>query len=249
MSHRHSPVRQCIHVKPAIAETSYDDIEEYTLLERKYIEHLGLIVEEMYKEYTALKYSLSVKMTERTLFLISGKVGVGKDTVGSIIQEKYPVYRHANADPLKNITSKLVTYFQPESCPSLDVATINSKKDCEDEFIIGTSNMRDVLYHISRIIKDDFDDDVWIELFFKRWRQNGSLHALITDIRLAELMYSRRLCPPDIKIIHLHIEGESRREYKDIGFSMNDVFTDDKTIVVKNDGTLDELKNKILAII
>jgi hypothetical protein len=195
---------------------------------------------------------MSLEPATRQLFLISGIVGVGKDTAANIITNiigPEAIYCRSNSSPLKRIMAKLYTYFHPPTCPTLDVASIEILKDQKDHYIIDKDNTRDSLFTISDILKAEFGEEIWIELFYKKWLKTQYVYGVIPDIRRDELAYARKFCPTNVFITHIHLEGESRRDYKNIGHGMNEAKTDDQTIFIVNDGSIEDLYRKIRGII
>lgn len=188
----------------------------------------------------------------RELVILSGKAGVGKDTSADIIEamlEPRDVYKSANADPLKRMTVKFLQYFYPNKYANMTLDDLERLKDEEHEYVLRDKNMRDVLYDVSIIEKSEFDDEVWVELFYKNWKKSSKKYGIIPDIRLKEVLFVQELAPEDVRVTHIHVEGISRRKYANIAHGMNKVVLSPITQVVVNDSGKDELRGKLQTII
>ena len=180
------------------------------------------------------------------LYLLSGEVGVGKDTCADIIVNFYKkIYRQAMADPLKNITLDFIRLFTKID---IDLVTLNQLKDEKDHHIVGDKNIRDLLYDVSNILKQELGDDVWLSMFMKKWLFDYD-YAIASDIRFNELILIEDYLKTNnllnkVKIIHIIVVGPSRNRKYNPSFLKN-IPKKDNSYIVENDSNIDDLRLKL----
>ena len=176
----------------------------------------------------------------KILFLISGKVGVGKDTVANYMAELFAdrevsVFRQPMAGPLKGVLVDLVKLFTgaPMTMDELDVL-----KD-DEHARIGDSdyNVRGLLFHVSNIVKRRLPH-IWVRVFIEAWAASGAQVGIVPDIRFDELEGFGALLPANglagLAVYHVEVQGPARdRAYWDVDI-VNTVPATSSTLVFTN---------------
>jgi hypothetical protein len=186
------------------------------------------------------------------LYLLSGCVGVGKDTCADIIvmYHRYKnshIYKQAMADPLKTITLDLIHLFTNNTC---DLTSLNKLKDEKDTYIIKDKNMRDLLYDVSISLKKEIGTDIWVNLFMKRWLTTDFQFAIVPDVRYNELELFKQYLQKDslidtVKLIHIVIKGPSRNRNYQIIDTLKDIPCDENSYSITNDSDYFDLEKSL----
>lgn len=197
---------------------------------------------------------------EKILFLISGKVGVGKDTVANFISEMFAdrevsVFRQPIADPLKGVVVELVNLFTGGGCHApMTMDELNILKDDEYARIGGSDyNMRGLLFHVSNIVKRRVPH-VWVHVFIEAWAASGAQVGIVPDIRFDELEGFGALLPTNglsgLAVYHVEVQGPARdRAYWDVDI-VNTMPATSSTLVFTNEyATLAECRAGVRAFV
>lgn len=165
---------------------------------------------------------------------ISGKMGSGKDTAGQIIYD----YLHPNceithfADPLKQFC---IDYL---GLKYEDLYTEQGKKEFNH---FWNMTNREILQKVGTdALRNGFDKDIWVKITELKIKTKIKTNIVIPDVRFdneAEMILKN-------KGIVLNIERPETKQDTHIseqGISHNLI-----SINILNDGTLEELKNKVI---
>lgn len=186
---------------------------------------------------------------------IHGKLRSGKDTVARLLSEKFielgfKTRKRAFADSLREVVEKIICVERKfvddsYSTQSLDF-TEEQKNTYIPEFDLTIGQM---LQHLgTETMRDHFNINVWVNSL---WLNIKDIYeneiVIVTDVRfINEVKFLR-----DTGCILINVEGkpttqtdESTRDKNHSSETSLDSFNE-YDFVIKNDGTLDELKNKI----
>lgn len=157
----------------------------------------------------------------KMLILVSGKAGSGKDTVGDYLVSKYGFRKYAFADRLK------------------EIALLLGWNGVKDE------RGRRLLQELGTVGRN-YDPEIWIHFVFDKISKERSERVVITDCRYVnEFVETADFARENgYEFLSLHVVrpgaglagplGEHESERENI-----------PAVVVKNDGTLEELYGKI----
>ena len=187
---------------------------------------------------------------------ISGKANSGKDTISKMFCELiHPFHKYtknhckiiAFADPIKNIIKTMY--------PQIDPLHLFGSSEYRGEIIPG-SFVDGVPLTIRRLLQDfgegckKYNPKIWIDVFdnkLKKCEKDKINIVIASDLRfIDELNYLRengfvliRLLKPDDVPQMSHISETQQNQIKDEEFNF----------IINNDGTLNDLNNKVLEIV
>ena len=180
------------------------------------------------------------------LFGILGRKGAGKDTVADYMIQKYNFQKTAFAQPLKDACRVLFNFNEEQLFGNLK-ETIDPNWGTSPRTVLqwlGT----DVIRNNVREIIPEIGDNFWVNLMSIKYKQmvscNDCCNVVVSDVRFKnEVEEIHKLGGMVIKIIRPTINNIDMHESeKNI-----DILCGDYEII--NDGTLEELYNKINNII
>ena len=173
---------------------------------------------------------------------ISGKLGSGKDTFASILVEElnYNVEIKKFADNLKQIVSIL------SGRPLEDMYSVEGKNIFIEEFNMSVGSMQQKIG--TEALRDNFDINVWVKSLFTTYSDDKTW--IITDARFEnEADYIKKMGG-----ILIRIEGDpakvrenSTRDLTHASETSLDNYAFD--LYIHNDGTLDDLRDKVKFVI
>jgi len=195
-----------------------------------------------------LKLEQSSNDSNRNLILISGKVGVGKDTFADCVEKYFEsqqmgVYRQSMAGILKSVCVDLINIFV-ESGDTMTLEKLEGLKDSSEEYV-KTKNMREILYSVSLILKQRIPN-LWVKIFMENW-EKGKV-GVVPDVRFDELEAFIRLTESeDVVIHHIIVEGEVRnRDYSEVGNGVQTVKRVESSKIYKNSHeTIEEMESGV----
>jgi len=107
------------------------------------------------------------------IIILCGKKRVGKDTVGNYLNKNYNYRRVAFAEPIKNITEKLIKLFIPKE----DMSKYKSKK-----------SKRHFYQQIGDILREE-DEDIFVKLAVAKRVNNISIFNIFDNIVITDSRY------------------------------------------------------------
>ena len=205
-------------------------------------------------------------MSKINVFLLSGKIGSGKSTVASIMETElkkrnYNVIQDSFAAPLKNMCKAAFSPLTEQ------INSVVRGMDHLKEFITEDINWfdpkniitRSILQAVGTEIVRKINENYWVDSLVDRIRKNHFFNNtknnvfVIHDLRFNNELFldeklQRVLMFEEIKVFKVRIEdNKSRATIEDNHVSENELndftFWDE---VINNDGTIENLKDKIL---
>lgn len=170
---------------------------------------------------------------------LTGIAGSGKDTVAMFIQQNYDIK-----------TLRTLAFAEPV------------KKACKDLFLLSDDQLhsqehketldprwgkspRELFQWLGTDVLRKFDDDFFIKHVDHQIKNNTDTHkhTVVTDLRFVnEAKYIKSQGGIVVKIVRPNAETTKHKHISENGF--DEAFID---ITIMNDGTLDQLKDKVLA--
>lgn len=168
---------------------------------------------------------------------ICGKAGAGKDTIGDYLIDEYNFKKIALADPIKRIVQDVFV---------LDDHTVYDRVAREQPLPQWDGwSVRKLLQFIgTELFRQNIDDAIWVKSLWYRIHNDEYNNYVVTDIRFPnELDFFKRKMKDDFISIKVSRKGQDGS----VGISGHesekyDLQTD---IVIENNGTFEELHNKI----
>lgn len=173
---------------------------------------------------------------DSTIICMSGKAGSGKDTVAKILVEKYGFLRMALADPLRDIV-QLVFCLDHDSVWDRDLRELPLK-------FLPQWTVRKLLQYIgTEMFRTNILADIWIRNFLQRAEPFSNY--IITDVRFpneldgAKEKFGGKIL--SVEVVRKGCEG------KNIGLPNHESerYKIPADIIIENDGTLEELNDKV----
>ena len=177
---------------------------------------------------------------DSTIICMSGKAGSGKDTVAKILVEKHSFLRMALADPLRDIV-QLVFCLDHDSVWDRDLRELPLK-------FLPQWTVRKLLQYVgTEMFRTNILADIWIRNFLQR--AEPFCNYVITDVRFpneldgAKEKFGGKIL--SIEVVRKGCEG------KDIGIPNHESerYRIPADIIIENDGTLEELNEKVEKIV
>lgn len=180
----------------------------------------------------------------RQIILLSGNVGVGKDTAAEIISDLVANIMKENvADALKRITVRMWndTFDEEWTVEMLDKYKNQGKE-------VHGKSVRWWLDKISRNLKKEFGEDLFIKRIFDTWLNSEKEILLIPDIRYKELdFFINQTKNYYFDLKHFVIVGPSRDRDNDVDTNLANVFQTHQNFSreISNDGGIEDFRKKI----
>lgn len=201
-----------------------------------------------------------------TIIALSGKMASGKDTFADVLIGRYSFNKISIADPLRNLCAR-VFYIDPAMFLDRDKKDAQMKRiyvDFHDidaiRYIVETEwgytiseevrnameefhgkeldTPRDVLRFVGNMLRDNLDQDIWINLALHKIKETGG-KIVITDARFENEREVFRQLGAILVLIKRNDNGESSEHEFNLG---ND---DEYDVVFTNDGTLHAYQSEI----
>lgn len=201
-----------------------------------------------------------------TVIALSGKAGVGKDTLADVLVKRYEFTKIAFADPLRNICAR-VFYLDPAMFIDRDKKDADMRRIyvdfhdldairhiVENEWGIEVTHdareameelhgkelntPRDVLRCIGNMLRETVDPDIWINLALKKIKETKG-KVVITDARFENERDALNRIGAILVLIKRNDNGQTAEHEFDLG-------TDDEyDVVFTNNGTLHSYTSEI----
>jgi len=172
---------------------------------------------------------------------ICGKAGSGKDTIGDHLINKYGFKKIALADPIKRLVKDVFV---------LDDHTVYDREAREQPLEQWNDwSVRKLLQFIgTELFRENIDDAVWVKSLWFRIQDDKESNYVVTDCRFPnELKFFEDNGGADFTSIKVVREGcEGAVGLKGHASEAYDLKTQ---ILIDNDGTMEELYNKVDMII
>jgi hypothetical protein len=165
-----------------------------------------------------------------------GKAGAGKDTVGDYLCDNYGFKRVAFADPLKKGVKAIFDLTDKQAYDRVE-------REKPLEYFPDWSPRKLFQYFGTELLRDNFDDDIWIKLFRKAVANIDSDRVIITDMRF----------PNELKEVKAYSNSYAfkvtRPNYigTNVGISNHASESHDLQgdLLLENDGTIEDLYCKV----
>lgn len=170
---------------------------------------------------------------------ISGKMGSGKDTVSDIICEYLPLERLAFADRLKETVSTMC---------GIDLCKCYTTEGKMTKPLGFDHTVGQLLQLIGQSLKATLGNDIWIKCLVNSPKFSGN--CIVTDVRFkdeAEVFKNDVLIRVNGDPLHIRMDNIDKRDLNHI--SETDLDDYQFKYVIENDGTLEDLRQKVYELI
>lgn len=165
---------------------------------------------------------------------LTGVAGSGKDTAAMFIKQRYDVKTFAFAEPIKS------------ACKNLFLLSEDQLHSYELKEVIDprwNKSPRELFQWFGTDVLRKFDDNFFLKHMDIRIENNSCKHSIVTDVRFDnEAKYIKSRGGIVVKIVRPNADTTKHKHVSENGF--DDELVD---IVIVNDGTLDQLEDKVLA--
>ena len=168
---------------------------------------------------------------------IAGYKGAGKDTAGSVLVKKYGFIQLSFAKPIKDLVSKMFSLDRDMLEGNTIASRLKREQKIEDAF---NYSGRDLLQIIGTGMRDIIHQDIWVEAVKKLCDINKNY--VITDVRF----------PNEVTMINQNgfVIGVKRFGYRgDTHISERALDNTALPYIVQNDGSMQDLRNKVDALV
>ena len=169
---------------------------------------------------------------------VCGKAGAGKDTIGDYLVEKHNFKKIALADPIKRLVKDVF---------ALDDHTVYDRVAREQELERWPGwTVRKLLQYVgTELFRENIDDAVWVKSLWYRIQDDKENNYVVTDVRFPnELQYFKDNAKDGeftaIKVVRPGCDGG-------VGLKghASEAYDLEGDVEVLNDGTMEELYNKV----
>jgi dephospho-CoA kinase len=170
-----------------------------------------------------------------------GKAGAGKDTVADYLCENYGFSRVAFANPLKEGVKEIFMLTDEQ-------AYDRQEREKPLKYFPDWTPRKLYQYFGTELLRDNFDDDIWIKLFKKRIETMQNNKIVVTDVRFPnELSEIRGFGEMDNMSSHLFNVIRPDHNGVNVGISNHASESHDLQgdFTIHNDGTIYDLNVKV----
>lgn len=165
------------------------------------------------------------------IILLSGFAGSGKDTVGQYIVEKYGYTRLSFAEKVKDVCSTIFEFDRSvlEGLTKEDRASRESPDELWSHLFDSPFSMRDSMIDIAMILRNHYDENIWVYTVLKQIIDNQYENVVITDNRFTNEIEVLKKWLPDYNIVTVNVQRNAPKWYKDFVKYLidNNIFFDD----------------------
>lgn len=178
-----------------------------------------------------------------TLIGISGKAGVGKDTLADYIVRTYGFQRYGFADPIKELLNKRFGWTMEDwndrawkEGPTIQVlARPHPLGHCQN-LVQQKLSMRELAQWLgTEAGRETHGEDCWVNVFQRRWIEAGAPKTVIPDVRFEN--EAAKIRQHGGIIIHLKRDVEAVAEHK----SEAGIIQHPNDYILYNKGTIERL--------
>lgn len=173
---------------------------------------------------------------------VCGCARTGKDSVGNVLVEHYGFRRIAFADKIKEVATLLELPVRVDGVGTLSYG--DAIASFGEETVKKKSNIRPVTVMLGQVMRNTLGIDVWVDPLIREIRNNPEQNFVVTDVR--QKNESEALgyhCHADIWRIRRPGFGPADSvEEMTVAQVVHD-------LVIENDGSLDDLKNKVIGLL
>lgn len=180
---------------------------------------------------------------------ITGAAGAGKDTIADILVEEYGYYKLPFADTLKDSVCALFDVTRPwldiwKNDPEIRIKIERMGID-EEEIVIRSFSVREFLQRYGvEAHRDVFGEGFWIRAWDESPKDRTHANFVIPDVRFEnEAAFIRNV---GCQIIHV-VRGQQPDDAWRTHVSESGIPEQYITHVVRNNGTLEELRENIIS--
>jgi len=168
---------------------------------------------------------------------ICGKAGAGKDTIGDYFVKRYGFKKIALADPIKRLVKDVF---------ALDDYTVYDRDAREQPLQQWDGwSVRKLLQYIgTELFRENIDDAIWVKSLWFKIQNDKTNNYVVTDCRFPnELDYFKKNGGDNfisIKVVRDGYDG-----VVGLGGHKSEAYDLETEIVIKNNGSIEQLYNKI----